>query len=829
VRSTKLVALAVTAATITFAPSAEAATYLSGFEEQTIASGLTRPMTVAWAPDGRMFVAEKDGVLKVIPAGGGPAAVVINLASQVNSASDRGLLGVAVDSQFSQNPYVYLLYTYDLSPLTPDSDSPMVSQLQRLRLNSANQVTEQQILLGSYTSGTCPQASNTLDCIPSDGLSHSIGTVRSAPDGTLWVGSGDAAGWSTVDELAFRTFDEASMAGKLMHIDREGRGLPGHPFCPGDTNLSHVCTKLHAKGFRNPFRFALRPGGGITLGDVGWNTREEVNLIDEGGHSYGWPCFEGSLQTPGYKDTSQCAAQYQNPHVGPVHEYTHDGSRSILGGPTYTGTEYPSGYGNSIFFADYSGGFIKRLEPNESGGFTSRNFVSDWTGTAIEEGPDHNLTYVTVGNFGNGQGSVKRIVYTQGNRAPVPVIEASPIAGTAPLTVSFDGTGSRDPDGDTFTYSWNFGDGATSSAAAPSHTYSAAGTYTARLTLTDNRGKSASATETITAGNSPPVISVSGDRTYRGGEIFSLNASASDAEDGTLGAAAFEWNVRVLHMQHVHPVGIYPGVKTIDVEANSDHDADSHYEVVVTATDSGGATDEETVAVYPETTTVRLRSAPSGAPVSYGGVQYTTPRDLTTTIGFRTTLSAPLSFEQNGQLFNFSSWSDGGSRVHDLSVPAGGATLTATFSGLAGQAPGGSSPGLPPGGGDTGSGPPGDTAGPTLRVTAVNVRRGRLRGSALDASGVRVVRVALRGRRAQAGCRWWVPARARMSVGRRSCERPRWLTAKLTATPGGARWLARLGAPLPVGRYRLLVRSVDELGNRSELDSGPSTRIRRAP
>jgi glucose/arabinose dehydrogenase len=827
VRSTKLVALAVAAATFTCAPSAEAATYLSGFEEQTIASGLTRPMTVAWAPDGRMFVAEKDGVLKVIPAGGGPAAVVINIASQVNSASDRGLLGVAVDSQFSQNPYVYLLYTYDLSPLTPDSDSPMVSQLRRLRINSANQVTEQQVLLGSYTSGTCPQASNTLDCIPSDGLSHSIGTVRSAPDGTLWVGSGDAAGWSTVDELAFRTFDEASMAGKLMHIDREGRGLPGHPFCPTDDNLSHVCTKLHAKGFRNPFRFALRPGGGIALGDVGWNTREEVDLIGEGGHSYGWPCFEGSLQTPGYKDTSQCAAQYQNLHVGPVHEYNHDGSRSILGGPTYAGAEYPSGYGDSIFFADYSGGFIKRLEPNGSGGFASRNFVSDWTGTAIEEGPDNNLTYVTVGNFGNGQGSVKRIVYTLGNRAPVPVIEASPTAGAAPLTVSFDGTGSRDPDGDAFTYSWSFGDGATSSAAAPSHTYNAAGTYTARLTLTDNRGKSASATQTIAAGNSPPVISVSGDRTYRGGEIFSLSASASDAEDVSLGAAAFEWNVRVLHVQHVHPVGVYPGVKTIDVEANSDHDADSHYEVVVTATDSGGATDEETVAVYPETTTVRLRSAPSGAPVSYGGVQYATPRDLTTTIGFRTTLSVPLSFEQNGQLFNFSSWSDGGSRVHDLSVPAGGATLTATFAGLAGQAPGGSSPGLPPGGGDTGAGPAGDTAGPTLRLTAVNLRRGRLRGSALDASGVRVVKVALRDRRTRAGCRWWVPGRARMSLGRRACDRPRWLTAKLTATAGGARWLARLGAPLPVGRYRLLARSVDELGNRSELRSGPSTRIRR--
>jgi hypothetical protein len=98
-----------------------------------------------------MLVAEKDGELKVIPAGGGPVSVVIDHAAQVNSASDRGLL-------------------------------------------------EQQVLLGNYTSGPCPQASNTLDCIPSDGLSQSIGTVRSAPDGTLWVGSGDAAGWEGLSQ-----------------------------------------------------------------------------------------------------------------------------------------------------------------------------------------------------------------------------------------------------------------------------------------------------------------------------------------------------------------------------------------------------------------------------------------------------------------------------------------------------------------------------------------------------------------------------------------------------------------------------------------------------
>ena len=146
-----------------------------------------------------MFVVEKDGLLKVVAPGGSTASLVLDLNTRVNSAHDRGLLGLAVDSQFAQHPYLYLLYTYELNPMTPDSTSPMVSQLLRVRINSASQVTEQTVLMGTYTSGVCPAPANTLDCLPSEGLSHSIGTVRSAPDGTLWVGNGDAASFSYVD------------------------------------------------------------------------------------------------------------------------------------------------------------------------------------------------------------------------------------------------------------------------------------------------------------------------------------------------------------------------------------------------------------------------------------------------------------------------------------------------------------------------------------------------------------------------------------------------------------------------------------------------------
>jgi glucose/arabinose dehydrogenase len=145
--------LAAVAVTIACPCAAEAATYPAGFEEQTIVGGLTRPTTVAWAPDGRMFIVEKDGLLKVVAPGASTATVLANHSTRVNDYDDRGMVGLAVDSQFAQHPYLYLTYTHELSPFTPDSSSPAVAQLLRLRINSANQLTEEAVILGTYLSG----------------------------------------------------------------------------------------------------------------------------------------------------------------------------------------------------------------------------------------------------------------------------------------------------------------------------------------------------------------------------------------------------------------------------------------------------------------------------------------------------------------------------------------------------------------------------------------------------------------------------------------------------------------------------------------------------
>jgi glucose/arabinose dehydrogenase len=308
-RATPLALAAILVAMLAASAPAPAITYPSGFEEREVVGGLSLPMAAAWAPDGRLFVAEKEGRLKVVPQGGTTATTILDISDRVNAYQDRGLLGLAVDPDFASNGYVYLLYTYELSPLIADGNGEMVSRLGRFTVGEDNSVSAETVLLGSYVAGPCPPARNDLDCIPSDYDSHSIGTVRAAPDGTLWLGSGDASNYNIVDTRAFRSYDVTGMAGKILHVDRDGNGLPGHPHCPANDDLTDVCTKVHSSGFRNPFRFALRPGGGLVVGDVGWRNREEVDLISVPGRAYGWPCYEGTTRTPGARPSTRRRAR----------------------------------------------------------------------------------------------------------------------------------------------------------------------------------------------------------------------------------------------------------------------------------------------------------------------------------------------------------------------------------------------------------------------------------------------------------------------------------------------------------------------------------------
>jgi glucose/arabinose dehydrogenase len=660
----------------------------NGFEERTVASGLSLPTAIAWAPDGRMFVAEKKGFVRVVDPDG-TAKPLLDISSHVYGIADRGLLGIATDSDFANNHWLYLLYVYEPSPAP--SDGRRTSRLTRVSVGDDNTVSDETVILGKDDTAPCPAPSNTLDCIPADSDSHAIGTVRSAPDGTLWLGSGDGVDWTRVDPRALRTYDERSFAGKIIHVDRDGMGIPGHAFCPEDQDLSHVCTKLYAKGLRNPFRFTLRNGTDPVVGDVGWEQYEELNLMRAPGRNYGWPCYEAWAHTAGYSELPECPAEYARESTPaadtlPDYDYPHADANfqgAIVAGPLYTGGPYPDDFDGSVFFGDYTGAYIKRLQLDVDG--DANGVVAFATGAVpadLELGPGNELYYVDFGDGTPGTGSVQRIVYTPQNHTPLADATGSPAFGPSPLTVDLRGAGSSDPDGDPLTYDWDFGDGSPhSSERDPVHTYDGAGEFDARLTVSDDKGASATATAHVSVDNSPPTGTI--ESPLDGSEFLIrdtivLSASATDAEDGELTGAALQWQVSLIHKTHTHDLTGLSGAQTSFAPA-ADHDADAHYRITLIATDAAGLSTTKRVEIFPRSVSLTLASSPPGAPVTYAGTSVPAPVTRTSAIDFVSSISAADSFVSENTTYDFVGWSDGGARAHEITIPSTDETLTALY------------------------------------------------------------------------------------------------------------------------------------------------------
>src|SRR5262245_687101 len=181
---------------------AEAITLPAGFQESVVFSGLTHPTVVRFAPDGRVFVAEKSGLIKVFNGFGDTTPdIFVDLTAKVQDYWDRGLLGLAIDPEFPTKPYVYVLYTYDAlvggtapawgdtcpSPPGPTGDGCVVTgNLSRLQISSSNTLvgTEKVLIQGNW----CQQ-------FPS----HSIGTIAFGPDGALYASAGDGASFGVAD------------------------------------------------------------------------------------------------------------------------------------------------------------------------------------------------------------------------------------------------------------------------------------------------------------------------------------------------------------------------------------------------------------------------------------------------------------------------------------------------------------------------------------------------------------------------------------------------------------------------------------------------------
>lgn len=314
------------------------------FIDELLNIDIERPVGIEFSDDGFAFIHQKVGrVFCVDSAGVQFENPVIDISEEVTAYGDHGLVGFALDPDFTENGYIYLYYVVDrhyldffgtnqYDPNTTIENQASIGRIARYQLDVNNTYktlipNSRKILLGhDYSDG-----------IPILMISHGVGSLVFGQDGTLLVSVGDGGSFTVKDQgNAVDTYHEQSMSdgtlevhqnvgsyrsmlknslnGRVLRIDPEtGAGISSNPFYDiNDPNSD--ASKTWVSGFRNPYKFvhvnntgshdpALGDPGLFILGDVGAGSWEELNYIRESGKWYGWPMYEGfhgSWQFQGY-------------------------------------------------------------------------------------------------------------------------------------------------------------------------------------------------------------------------------------------------------------------------------------------------------------------------------------------------------------------------------------------------------------------------------------------------------------------------------------------------------------------------------------------------
>jgi glucose/arabinose dehydrogenase len=594
------------------------------------------PTAMAVAPDGRIFMTEKAGRVKIFKNG----AVLSTPFYQVTveQTNERGLGGIVLDPNFATNHYVYIYYT------VPGSN--VHNRLSRITANGDVAVPGSEVIL--------LELENVVNSI------HNGGGMVFGPDGKLYLGVGD-------DQTSSNAQNLNTHKGKILRLNKDGSSPADNPYF-GST----VARRVWAYGFRNPYTLAISSSGKIFANDVGEGAWEEVNDVTTGNKNFGWPGSEGYTTNPSY--------------TSPYYAYAH--GAGALQGCAITGgaflkagtTNYPAMYHGKFFYIDYCNKWINYIDPNGTPNPTT--FASALSGSAsnVIQGADGNLYYFLIG--GN---SLNKIMYTS-NNPPTIVSQPSSITRAVGQSATFSVTASG---AQPLAYQWKKNGVNITGANAASYTIasvqaSSAGNYSCYVSNSYGNVTSNNATLTVSTNQTPTaqVLYPANGAIYRAGQTINFSGSGSDPEDGNLPASKLSWIVEFHHDAHIHPgPSIAPGTASGSflIPNTGETSSNVYYRIKLIATDNGGLTDTAYVDIFPKKSNLILASQPAGLTLNLDGQPHPTPFSQMQVSGLIRQISAPSPQSLNGTYYVFSHWAHGGTATQNITISDVDRTVTAVY------------------------------------------------------------------------------------------------------------------------------------------------------
>ncbi|WP_127508867.1 PQQ-dependent sugar dehydrogenase [Actinoplanes solisilvae] len=614
------------------------------------------PMSMAVLPDRSVLHTARNGVLRRTTAAG-VTTVIGTLPVYTHDEEGLQGVGVDPGFSSNRFIYLFhappLSTPSGDAPATGTDFSSWngVNRLSRFTLNAdytLNTGSQATVLEVATNRGMCCHVGGDIDFDAAGNLYLSTGDDSNPFDSSGYTPIDERTNRNPVYDAQRSAGNTNDLRGKVLRIkvnpDATYSIPSGNLFPPG---TARTRPEIFAMGLRNPFRLSVdKSSGAVYVADYGPDAgttsstrgpagQVEFNRITSAGN-YGWPYCTGSNTTSEtYVDYTfpsgpsgnrfNCAAPVNNsprntgltnlPAARPAWiKYDNCslaafgcGSESPMGGAVYrydaanpSTVKFPAALDGHYFAMEFGRRWIKSIDVNADG---SAGQISEfpWRGTQIMDsafGPDgalYVLDYGTGWGSGDASSALYRIEYNGAgnNQAPIARVAANPSSGAAPLTVSFSSSGSSDPEGGALTYSWNFGDGSTSSAANPSHTYASTGQRTVTLTVTDPAGLTATASTTVTVGNTAPTVVLN---TPIDGALFAFGDSVpytitvSDPEDGTVDCTRVKLSYLLGHDDHAHPISSRTGCSgTLPIPVDGEHDTAANLFAVLDAeyTDQG--------------------------------------------------------------------------------------------------------------------------------------------------------------------------------------------------------------------------------------------------